>query len=170
MYKVQNITPGNVPVDLEQGSIILQSGKFLDLDLHCSRKWIKHNNILRILLGSGALRLVHDSEEKVIIAPPISHPRQRESKPAIGKTKPTKKHEKPVVIDLSVEEASKPAPKPAPKVEAKDPIEELLSAKSEEKPKNKRTYTRKKKKEEVVEEKPKKKRSYFSRTKNDEEE
>jgi len=116
MYKIQNIMPGNLPIDLEQGSIMLTPGQTFDLDLYCSRKWIKTNKLLKQYFDAKAIRLIHDSDIAVP-KPPIKKVKTRiqpettdiAKKVPLPKTKPQIK--KPKVIDLSTEQ---------------DPIEKVL--------------------------------------------
>ena len=177
MYKVQNMTPGNLPIDLEVGSKMLKSGEQFDLDAHCSRKWLRTNALLHKLLASGALRLVHDSAVKIpkapikkvtaVTAPPRGAVKQQPTprgkaaaKPAVGdlkdKAAPTAKvpkKETPVVAASAAVAATK----------EEDPVEQMLTKKP-----SKRSYFRRssepdkeeasKTSEDTAE--PKKKRSY----------
>jgi len=169
MYKVQNVTPGNLPIDLEVGSKMLKSGEQFDLDAHCSRKWLRTNVLLRKLFAAGALRLVHDSEVKIPKAPikkvtavsaPLRSPAKKLPKPS-GKV-PTAK---PAVVDLKDKESptaktykkKKTVKKDEPEVvaeKAEDPVEKMLTKKPANRP-----YFRKSSKDEV-EEQPKKTRTY----------
>lgn len=72
MYRLQNLTPGSLPIDLEHGSIILMSGNSFDLDTVCSRKWIAENPTLLKLTNLGAVRVIHDSEVSLGNAPVTS--------------------------------------------------------------------------------------------------
>ncbi len=65
MYKIQNISQGSIPLDLEVGSMILCSGQFFDLDGVCSREWIKTNPFVNGLVAEGYIRVIHDSQEGV---------------------------------------------------------------------------------------------------------
>lgn len=107
MYKVQNTKPGNLPIDLEQGSITLGPGQTIDLDEHCSRKWIKTNILLQKLLAVKALRLVHDSQVTIPKAPikkvvkrTVPAKRKRPLPKPVGKPLP----KKPKIIDLNEKE------------------------------------------------------------------
>jgi len=96
MYKVQNTTSGNLPVDLMQGSITLTPGKSVDLDEHCSRKWIKASVALQHLLAVGALHLIHDSLT-VIHKAPIKKVTRIIQSPPIAATLPPKPAKKKVI-------------------------------------------------------------------------
>ena len=65
MYKIQNISQGSLPLDLEKGGIILAHGQFFDLDDVCSREWIRTNPFLQRLVAEGYVRMVHDSQEGI---------------------------------------------------------------------------------------------------------
>jgi hypothetical protein len=185
MYKVQNTMPGNLPIDLEQGSIILASGQMFDLDEHCSRKWIRSNALLKRLLASSALRLVHDSEV-VIASAPIKKvvavtAKQAPSTelPAPVPAKKVKKAKKPKTIDLSKKaeptekEYKKPKATTRKKKEEKDPVEKSSEEqdpveKSLKEKSSKKSYSYKKDKDdEETEDKPKK-RTYTRRKKEEE--
>jgi len=105
MFKIQNIAPGNVPLMLEnKGSIVLMSGQYLDLDLHCSRAWIKTNHDLKVFISTGTFRLVHDSVNDVIPSQPIKPILRTVPKEPVvtpKKNKKEKKKIKPEIIDLS---------------------------------------------------------------------
>jgi len=65
MYKIQNISQGSIPLDLEKGGIILAHGQFFDLDEVCSREWIRTNPFVQRLVAEGYIRIVHDSQEGI---------------------------------------------------------------------------------------------------------
>jgi hypothetical protein len=99
MFKIQNMASGSLIVDLEAGSIILQPGKYYDLDGVCSRKWINSNSSLRRMLAAKHIRVVHDSESFFIPKQPI-----KSAFPANEVTAAISEpvsDEKPVIIDLS---------------------------------------------------------------------
>jgi len=169
MYKVQNVTSGNLPVDLEVGAIILTPGQSFDLDTHCSRRWIKNSHILKRLLKTG-LRLIHDSEVTILKDP--TKPILRNVKGVASVVHKVKKAPKPEIIDLSnepdpdennavvakvEEKPKKKRKKRTKKVEKKDdPIEQALGSPEESK-------VEEEKKEEKVEEK-KPRRTYTRRS------
>ena len=138
MYKVQNATSGNIPLELEQGSITLTSGQTFDLDVHCSRKWMKTNAILIRLLSVGALHLVHDSLVSLPKAPIKKVKILNSAKPPTVAKKPVAKPiavtipKKPKVTDLSAKEA--PTKQNYKKLEEKkeDPVEKMLAKKDED--------------------------------------
>jgi len=137
--------PGNLPVDLEVGSIILTPGKSFDLDPHCSRKWIKTNPLLKKLFSVNALILVHDSEVAIPKVPikkvvPIA---QRVAVSAVKKPLPkivkSKVLAKPRVIDLKDKEdvTEKMYKKPKATIKKEDPVEKLLAETDHKKDKKK---------------------------------
>jgi hypothetical protein len=151
MFKVQNGTPGNLPVDLEQGSIILTPGKSFDLDPHCSRKWINTNPLLQKLLAIKALILIHDSEVGVPGVPtkqviPIKPKdikaamQQKTSETSIKKSTPKpvkpKKIKKPKMINMADKDDVPIKKKVKKKINTKkmdDPVEKFLKEKSSKK-------------------------------------
>jgi len=100
MYKVQNMMPGNLPIDLEEGSITLTAGQTFDLDTRCSRKWIKTNILLKKLFDSKALRLIHDSAASI---PKVPVRKVRRIKPGKRTKKAKKPLPKPVSINVPVD-------------------------------------------------------------------
>lgn len=100
MFKIQNMSGGSLAIVLEKGSIILQPGKYFDLDGVCSRKWIHEDSDLRSMLREGGpLRLVHDSEVGVPSQP--IHDIVNKLKSKTNSIKKKKKVKDPVVIDFS---------------------------------------------------------------------
>jgi hypothetical protein len=65
MYNIQNASGKNIALMLERGGFILRPGKYLDLDVHCSRPWITANFDVKRLIQTGAVRLVHDSNQSI---------------------------------------------------------------------------------------------------------
>lgn len=69
MYNIQNASGRNIAFMLERGGYVLRPGKYLDLDSLCTRKWINANYDIKRLKETGAIRLVHDSEERLSSTP-----------------------------------------------------------------------------------------------------
>jgi hypothetical protein len=65
MYNIQNASGRNIALMLERGGYVFRPGKYLDLDSLCTRKWINANYDIKRLKETGAIRLVHDSEEHI---------------------------------------------------------------------------------------------------------
>lgn len=113
MYKIQNSTPGSLPLQLEKGSITLQKNWSFDLDTVCSRKWINSDPILRNLIAAGHIRVIHDSEKGVRKAP---------TKGVLGPKAKKAKKDTPVIIDFS----NVPEPEEIAAAEDEPTVEELF--------------------------------------------
>ena len=157
MFKIQNATPGNLPLDLENGSITLTNGQKIDLDVYCSRKWIRTDPTFNRLRSVGAVALIHDSEEVLPTAPIKQINRVEPSvarKPIVQKPARATP-EMPVVLDLS-DQPDELAPQKdmgdvaeaTPEV-AKKKKKKVVKAVSSDAPKTKKK--KKKKKKKVVE-------------------
>jgi hypothetical protein len=110
MFKIQNISRGNIPVELEDGGCVtLKPGQYLDLDVYCSRKWISKAQSVKHFINRGHMRLVHDSQAVAVKSAPTGNATQSSPKPLTAQSIPK---EKPIIVDLTP--APKPALKPAP--------------------------------------------------------
>jgi hypothetical protein len=69
MYNIRNTSGRNLAIMLERGGFILRPNTYLDMDKHCSRKWIAANFDLRKLIRTGHLQVVHDSYATLPNAP-----------------------------------------------------------------------------------------------------
>ena len=99
MFKIRNVTGGVFPLDLEQGSVMLQPygpRSIIDLDGVCSRRWIRDNGKLHELIARQCLELIHDSEAGVPQQPVKPIIRNEAKKIVAPKIK-----DKPKVIDFS---------------------------------------------------------------------
>jgi len=99
MYKIRNVTGGIFPMDLEVGSVMLQSTgnrSMIDLDGVCSRKWIRNNTMLHSLIARSCLELVHDSEAGVPTQPVHQVVRNEMKVPVLRKDP-----DAPKIIDFS---------------------------------------------------------------------
>jgi hypothetical protein len=133
MYKIRNGMPGNLTIDLEQGSITLGEGKSFDLeeDGKCSRKWINNNSLLKRWVDEGKILLLHDTGDTDIPPVPTGY--------VVGKVEPTsrkkKKKDKPQIIDfgkgeditddkekIDAPEPTEPEVPATPEVEAPEPL------------------------------------------------
>jgi len=120
MFRIRNVLPGILTVDLERGSINLRSGQSFDIedDGGCSRKWIKNDPTLNRFLQQGILKLVHDSgkprilkasgrgapKKPVHFVPTFSTPPHPSVPPKVDESPIVETFESPTVEVLSVEE------------------------------------------------------------------
>jgi hypothetical protein len=122
MYKVQNITSGNLSLDLENdGAITLQSGRAFDLEGSCSREWLEADITLKRLIIAGHIKLLHDSTEGLPAQPTHEVVAIRAVQPpAVIQivTAPAELPRQPIIIDIG----GKPDPTP----ERCTPVEEKV--------------------------------------------
>jgi hypothetical protein len=157
MFKVRNGTGGSLGLSLENGGTILRASQSLDLDGICSREWLATNPVLQRLLASGALMLVHDSEQEIPqqIATDVVGFRPKPTKSAVIAPQKVvnKKIEEPIIIDFS-DVGDVENEEPIPKQEfVKEILKEVDEPKKEEVKKVKKVSLKKIEKPKV--EKPK---------------
>lgn len=149
MFKVKSSLPGILSLSVEKGSISIGSGKICDLELTCSRKFIKNDHTIQRLLHAGHLVLVFDSEAELPKHDLTSLPKVPEiakTKGVVAQHKAVKEPEvihAPIVIDLTTNtelpgkvtlKKNVPVKVEEPKVEVKEVVveevkEEVASAK-----------------------------------------
>lgn len=123
-FIIRNTLPGQLPLQLEKGGVILNSGQQMDLAEQCSAEWLELDPTINKLLNAGHLEKVLEKPVKsvekkadpVIPKPPATPPKVESFPPE----KPKEKKAEPKKLDdTKPSVVSKAAPE-------EDPVEAFI--------------------------------------------